>query len=445
MLRLARATRAELEDVVDRVTRGLSILDEVAYPDGCDPARGPLRIELHHRGGLILRVTPGTIEADDFRLACLFELGACVFGSIDDLHGFCAGALARAFGLSVRSGTTSATRDIPRLADAALEPSAHQLPLVDVLVEEARAARDRRAVTAATLAKRLAEEIKGQDAALERIASVVAGQLAKRHPVRPGSVLLLGPTGVGKTATIEALPAALRDLGCAGAHVHRIDCSELADDIHLTRVLGVGPGYAGHGGSTALLDALRRRGVIVLLDEIEKAHPDLRDALLALLDTGTLTDPSGAQVGCAHAIVALTSNLGWSDLADRLGTTPLHDRVGVARICRAHLVERGLRPELVGRIGAIAVYGELDEDARRGAALSAVRLLAREYEVVIDDVDPTVLDVVLDLAEASGAGARGLYHAARDVLAECLADVAGERRGSTWSIAVGPPPVLVPG
>ena len=239
------------------------------------------------------------------------------------------------------------------------------------------------------------------------------------------------------------LPTALHALGYAGARVHRIDCSELADDIHLTRVLGVGPGDLGHDESTALLDALRKRGVIVLLDEIEKAHLDLHDALLALLDTGTLTDPTGARVGCAHAIVALTSNLGWSRLAARLGSTPLHDRVAVARICRAHLVDQGMRPELVGRIGGIAVYGELDDDARRGAALSAVRLLAREYEVRVDEVDPIVLDVVLDLAEASGAGARGLYHAARDLLAECVADVAGERAGVTWSIVAGPPPALV--
>ncbi len=442
MLRLVRATRAELEDVVTRATRGLTSLDDVAYPDGCSPARGPLRIELHHRGGLILRVTPGALETDDFRLACLFELGACVFGSIDDLHGFCAGALARAFGYAAPSGTGESTRAAAPATGAATESSPRQLPLVDVLVDEARAARDRRGLTAVTLAERLAEEIHGQDAALERVASVVAAQLAKRRPARPGSVLLLGPTGVGKTATIEALPAALRDLGYAGAHLHRIDCSELADDIHLTRVLGVGPGYVGHDDSTALLDALRRRGVIVLLDEVEKAHPDLHDALLALLDTGTLTDPTGAQIGCAHAIVALTSNLGWSRLADRLGATPLHDRVAVARICRAHLVDRGLRPELVGRIGGIAVYGELDETARRGAALSAVRLLAREYEVAVDDVDPIVLDVVLDLADASGAGARGLYHAARDLLAECLADAASLGDGP-WSVLAGPPPVLV--
>ena len=308
---------------------------------------------------------------------------------------------------------------------------------------EARAARRRRGLTAATLAERLAQEIQGQDAALERVASVVASQLAKRRPARPGSVLLIGPTGVGKTATIEALPAALRDLGYPGARVHRIDCSELADDVHLTRVLGVGPGYVGHDDSTALLDALRRQGVIVLLDEIEKAHRDLHDALLALLDTGTLTDPTGAQVGCAHAIVALTSNLGWSHLADRLGATsaarsrrrcphlPCAPRrpgptTRARRAHRRHRRVRGARRRCTPRRGALrrapARPGVRGRGRRRGSDRARRRARPRRR---------------------SGAGARGLYHAARDLLAECVADVAGERAGVTWSIVAGPPPVLV--
>jgi hypothetical protein len=429
MHRLALATRAELEVVFQQAGTGRVDLADAAYPDGCEPARGPVRFEAPVRGGLVLRVTPGRIETDDVRLAVLFETGMCVLGSVDDLCAFCAGPLARALGIAG--------------AEPAPLPE-RQLALPEVLVDEARAVRLRRGVTRERLAARLATRVHGQDAALERVAAVVAAQLAKRTPARPGSVMLLGATGVGKTATIEALPASLRELGYRKARVHRIDCSELSHEIQLTRVLGVAPGYVGHSDSTSLLDALRKPGAIVLLDELEKAHPDFHDALLALLDTGRLTDPNGVPVSCAHAIVALTSNLGVEELERSIGRTPLHDRAAIARICRAHLVEHGLRAELVGRIGGFAVYAELESGALRAAALRAVHDLAAEYAVRLEEVEEVILDVVLDLAEASGAGARGLHHAARDLLAECLTDVAGDRDGTSWSIVAGPPPVLVP-
>ena len=438
MQSLARASLGELESILLHAHAGGADLERATYPPGCEPAEGPVRFEVHARGGLIVRVAKAELATDDFRLAVLFGTGACVFGSLGDFHGFCAGPLAVAFGLvePVEREDEATDEDEP-----AAEP---QLAMTEVLLAEARTARKRRRLTAERLARRLARKVHGQDAALERIASVVSAQLAKRRPAVPGSVLLLGPTGVGKTSAIEALPRALASLGFEKAHVHRLDCAELPEEIQLTRVLGVAPGYRGHTTSTAFLDALSRSGVIVLLDEVEKAHPDLLDAILALLDTGRLTAPTGKVVECPHAIVAMTSNLRHEELAERLGDTPLHDRVVVQRVCREHLVEAGLRPELVGRIGAFAVYGELGEDARRAAAVVAVRALAAEYALALGEIDPVVVDVVLDLAEASGAGARGLRHAARDLLAESMADVAGRRAGLRWALAVGPPPTLIP-
>ena len=143
-------------------------------------------------------------------------------------------------------------------------------------------------LTTLALAARLALVIHGQDPALERVASATVTQLRKRHPARPGSVALLGPTGAGKTATVEALPAALKSLGYDDAEVFRLDCGELTDSIQLTRLLGSPPGYSGHAATTPLLTALERPGCILLVDEVEKAHPDLLDMLLGLLDAGRL-------------------------------------------------------------------------------------------------------------------------------------------------------------
>ena len=197
-------------------------------------------------------------------------------------------------------------------------------------------------LTAANLAAELALVIHGQDAALERVASATVAQLGKRHPARPGSVVLLGPTGAGKTATVEALPAALRSLGYDGAKVFRLDCGELTDSIQLTRILGSPPGYSGHAATTPLLTALERPGCILLVDEVEKAHPDLLDLLLGLLDAGRLRSPTGQNVDARHVVVALTTSVESEDLLDGLGSTPLGDRWAVQRACADHLRDAGL-------------------------------------------------------------------------------------------------------
>ena len=222
----------------------------------------------------------------------------------------------------------------------------------------------RATLTAASLAAELARVIHGQDAALERVASVTVAQLRKRHPARPGSVVLLGPTGAGKTATVEALPAALSSLGYDGARVFRLDCGELTDSIQLTRLLGSPPGYSGHAATTPLLTALERPGCILLVDEVEKAHPDLLDLLLGLLDAGRLSGPAGQDVDARHVVVAMTTSLESDELLAELGSTPLADRWAVQRTCAEHLRGRGLPPDLVGRIGAFAAYGDLDGDGR---------------------------------------------------------------------------------
>lgn len=429
MIRLARATLPELESILRHAATGGADLERVDYPPGCDPVAGPLRFEVRANGALVVRVDSTGYTADDFALTMLFGRGVCVFGSVGHFHEFCTGPLAEAFGLA------------PARSEADVEPGVED---DDVSGDTRGAIRvKRRALTAGRLAARLAREIHGQEAALARVAAVVSTQLAKTRPAVPGSVMLLGPTGAGKTATVEALPRALARLGRADVHLYRVDCAELADDIQLPRVLGVAPGYRGHTDSTDLLDALERPGAIVLFDEIEKAHDELQDALLAVLDSGRLTAPTGKVVDCPHAVIVLTSNLAVDELADRLGDTPLADRATVERACRAHLVEHGLRPELVGRIGAFAVYGKLDCDALLHAAEAAIEALAAEYGLRLAAIDPVVVDVVLDLAAGSGAGARGLRHAARDLLAECMADRAADADGARWAIAAGPPVELV--
>jgi len=238
------------------------------------------------------------------------------------------------------------------------------------------------------------------------------------------------------------LPRALAALGVEGASIFRLDCAELTDSIQVTRLLGAPPGYTGHSSTTPLLAALEEPVSILLVDEIEKAHSDARDLLLGLLDAGRLTSPSGQAVDARHVVVAMTTSVGSDELLRSIGRTTLHDRWAAQRLCAAHLVEHGLPTDLVGRIGAFAVYGELaGDEAQRGIAASAVRSLGREYGLAVTDLHAVVLDVVVDIAQQGNesAGARGLHHAAQELLAEHFAALAGDRPKQRVAIDAGPP------
>jgi AAA domain (Cdc48 subfamily) len=416
---------------------------DARYPRGCWPARGWVRTVLAPAGGLILHVAPCMFAAPSFRLSALFGSGTAVFPTPQDMFAFWHGELAEALGVEVTVRLPEPDRESEPEVLSQVAPDAAP-PL-----ELARASRGAvqtvalPALSAESLADRLAEVVHGQPAALERIAHVVATQLAKSKPSRPGTVLLLGPTGSGKTSTIEALPDALAALDKPGAHVFRVDCNELSERIQLTRLFGAPPGYIGHDPENPLLDALARPGCILLLDEVEKAHPNLiQDVLLNLLDTGRLTAPDGSKVDAAHALIAMTTNVAVDELQQRLHRVPLEHRWAVQEICRAVLLEEEFPPELIGRIGAFAVYRDLDDESLKAAAAGSVTSLAREYGLSPVDVDPILAEVLLDIAGQSGLGVRALHHAASELLGSAFASAAGEGLSGRIVIETGPPIVV---
>ena len=443
MHRYATAPRSTFDELFEHARSGTFKLDAATYPPVCGGRSGAVSLSLGHTGAMIVHVEPGECRADEFRLKLLFETGTCVFSTPHELWSFWTGPVAEAFGIEPTVAAVVAPE--PEAGDEDEAPMAEAPAARSMLDEQALPSHTKAegTLTAANLAAELALVIHGQDAALERVASATVAQLGKRHPARPGSVALLGPTGAGKTATVEALPAALRSLGYDGAKVFRLDCGELTDSIQLTRLLGSPPGYSGHAATTPLLTALERPGCILLVDEVEKAHPDLLDLLLGLLDAGRLRSPTGQNVDARHVVVALTTSVESAELMDGLGSTPLADRWVVQRACADHLRDAGLPPDLVGRIGAFAAFGDLegDDDARRAIAESAIEALAAEYGLAVGTVDPVVVEVVEDIAAVSGdtAGARALQHATRELLAECFAELAADGPPLRVTIVAGPP------
>jgi ATP-dependent Clp protease ATP-binding subunit ClpB len=240
---------------------------------------------------------------------------------------------------------------------------------------------------------RVAERVVGQDDAVGAVAAAVRrARAGLKDPNRPiGSFLFLGPTGVGKTELARALAAFLFDDERA---MVRIDMSEYMEKHAVSRMIGAPPGYVGHDEGGQLTEAVRRRPYsVVLLDEIEKAHPDVFNVLLQLLDDGRLTDGKGRTIDFRNTVVIMTSNIASSVIQE----LPESERERMKTLVSAELKQH-FRPEFLNRIDEVLVFHKLDERhmeqivriqlarfnellGQQGLAVSAsddaVRLLAR--------------------------------------------------------------------
>jgi len=219
---------------------------------------------------------------------------------------------------------------------------------------------------------RLRERVVGQDEAIEAVANTVrAARAGLQDPNRPlGSFLFLGPTGVGKTETARALAEFLFDDEQA---MVRIDMSEYQEKHTVSRLIGAPPGYVGYDEAGQLTEAVRRRPyAVVLFDEVEKAHPEVLNVLLQLLDDGRLTDAQGRHVDFRNTIVIMTSNLGSQWIHER-GLSEDEIRERVMEAVRSHF-----RPELLNRIDEVVIFHGLGiEDIARIVEIQLRGLRAR--------------------------------------------------------------------
>ena len=221
-----------------------------------------------------------------------------------------------------------------------------------------------------TMEDKLHERVVGQDEAVHLVADAIRRSRAGlSDPNRPyGSFLFLGPTGVGKTELCKALAAFLFD---SEDHLIRIDMSEFMEKHSVARLIGAPPGYVGYEEGGHLTEAVRRKPYsVILLDEIEKAHQDVFNVLLQVLDDGRMTDGQGRTVDFKNTVVVMTSNLGSQMIQSMAGDDPGLIKTAVMAEVKTHF-----RPEFVNRIDEIVVFHALDEKNIRSIAKIQMRYL----------------------------------------------------------------------
>ena len=217
---------------------------------------------------------------------------------------------------------------------------------------------------------KLHQRVVGQDEAIVAVADAIRRSRAGlSDPNRPlGSFLFLGPTGVGKTELCKALAGFLFD---SDDHMIRVDMSEFMEKHSVSRLIGAPPGYVGYDEGGTLTEAVRRKPYsVLLLDEVEKAHPDVFNVLLQVLDDGRLTDGQGRTVDFKNTVIVMTSNLGSHMIMQMAGQDPELIREAVWGEVKAHF-----RPEFLNRIDETVVFHALAESHIREIAKIQLKLL----------------------------------------------------------------------
>lgn len=272
----------------------------------------------------------------------------------------------------------------------------------------------------------LHNRVVGQDEAVVAVSNAVRRSRAGlSDPNRPsGSFLFLGPTGVGKTELTKALANFLFDSDDA---MIRIDMSEFMEKHSVSRLVGAPPGYVGYEEGGVLTEAVRRKPYsVVLFDEVEKAHPDVFNILLQVLDDGRLTDSQGRVIDFKNTVIVMTSNLGSQDVRE-LGEGTTDDEV---RAVVMSAVSQHFRPEFINRIDELVVFHSLKKSQIRGIADIQLdrlrsRLADREIGLTVDD---TAFDLLIDAGFDPVYGARPLKRAIQQQVENPLAQkiLAGE-------------------
>ena len=288
------------------------------------------------------------------------------------------------------------------------------------------------------LEEKLHERVIGQDEAVKAVAKAIRrGRVGLKDPKRPiGTFLFLGPTGVGKTELSKALAEILFENENA---MIRLDMSEYMEAHSVSKLIGSPPGYIGFDGGGQLTEKIRRKPYsVVLFDEIEKAHPDVTNLLLQILEDGHLTDSQGREVNFKNTVIIMTSNLGARHITERktlgFGIDENGDKGEMTKQQNREYEEtkkevikelkRELRPEFINRIDEIIVFHKLnDDDLKQIAKIMVKQVQERlEKQKYFVEIEENIIDEVLKQGFDKNFGARPLRRAIQSLIEDRISE-----------------------
>ncbi len=281
------------------------------------------------------------------------------------------------------------------------------------------------------LEKSLHERVIGQDEAVEAVAKAIRrGRVGLKDPKRPiGSFLFLGPTGVGKTELSKALAESL--FGDENAMI-RVDMSEYMEPHSVSKLIGSPPGYVGFDDGGQLTEKIRRKPYsVILFDEIEKAHPDVMNLMLQILEDGRLTDSQGRTVDFKNTVIIMTSNLGARVITDKksLGFSKQENDDSKKQYEETkkevlEVVKKELRPEFINRIDEIIVFHKLsDDEIGKIIDIMLKEVINRlKIQKLLVEFEPSVKDLIASKGIDKNFGARPLRRTIQSLVEDKLAD-----------------------
>ena len=285
------------------------------------------------------------------------------------------------------------------------------------------------------LEKRLKERIIGQDEAVHAVSKAVRrSRTGISYKIKPVSFIFAGPTGVGKTELVKVLA---NDLFSSPETLIRLDMSEYMDKFSVSRIVGSPPGYVGYDDAGQLTEKIRRRPYsVILFDEIEKAHPDVLNILLQILDDGIITDSHGKQVDFSNTIIVMTTNAGSTYAQNKPGFTSSPKAMYEDKTKRA--LEEFLRPEFINRVDEIITFNALSHDNFREIA----KIMLGDLSGVLKKkgIDVTFTDSCVEHIAVSSYsekyGARNMRRFIQNEIEDKIAGKIVETRGNLSSLTV---------
>ena len=283
---------------------------------------------------------------------------------------------------------------------------------------------------------RLKARILGQDEAVDTVCAAIkrsrVGLQAKRKPC---SFIFVGSTGIGKTELVKQLSM---DLFSSPESLIRLDMSEFMEKFSVSRIIGSPPGYVGYDEAGQLTEKIRRRPYsVVLFDEIEKAHPDVMNILLQILDDGRITDAQGRTVNFENTVIIMTTNAGSDKRVGSLGFGQSLSDMGREKAMKA--LQEFLRPEFLNRVDEIVYFRPLSEETFRGIAELMLRQLrdVMEERKIAFSWDGSVIDYLVEKSFSLAYGARNLRRQIqKDIEDAIAAEIIDKHKGQVRSISV---------